>query len=177
VSVGPSSGDKFRGHHTQFSTSSGDTILNSRARQLRPVVCNHGLIASCRSSTCKSKGTGVVSSGAGGVVSKVVWNAEGSGAGGNSRFAGSAPSYTRFGRILTTPHQTTPVGPVIEMGSPALLMIQGHQLARGSSFSRDFSVSLAGKGLSSSKVRENLEMESISITKTAARRVAAQGTT
>ena len=41
--------------------------------------------------------------------------------------------------------------------SPAvsLLMILGYQLARGSSFSREFSVPLAGKGLSSSKEREN----------------------
>jgi hypothetical protein len=35
-------------------------------------------------------------------------------------------------------------------------MILGYQLARGSSFSREFSVPLAGKGLTSSKVRESL---------------------
>ena len=48
-------------------------------------------------------------------------------------------------------------GPVLHryLGSSALSVIQGHQLARRSSFSRGFSVLLGRKGLSSSKVRKN----------------------
>ena len=41
-------------------------------------------------------------------MSKIGWIAEASRGGGNSHFAGSVPSYPRFGRGLPTPRRTRP---------------------------------------------------------------------